>query len=45
MLHRLALALALLTLTTACVPVVIGGAAAIGADTIAEDRNGGDGLF
>ena len=45
MLHRLALALSLLTLTAGCVPVVVGGAAAIGADAIVEDRQGGDGLF
>lgn len=28
-----------------CTPLVVGGAAAVGADAIAEDRNGGDGLF
>ena len=28
-----------------CVPLVVGAGGAIAADTIAEDRNGGDGLF
>ena len=28
-----------------CTPLVVGGAAAVGADAIAEAENGGDGLF
>lgn len=28
-----------------CVPVVVGAGAAVVADTVAEDQNGGDGLF
>ena len=28
-----------------CTPLVVGGAAAVGADAIIEAENGGDGLF
>ena len=43
MARRLLIASALIALT-ACTPVVV-GVAVIGADAIAEDRMGGDGLF
>lgn len=39
------LMLAATSSVSGCVPVVVGGAGAIAADTIAEDRHGGDGLF
>jgi hypothetical protein len=30
---------------TACAPLLVGGGAAVVADQVAEDQNGGDGLF
>lgn len=48
MLSKLSLtlvALAGLMTLSGCVPVVVGAGGAIAADTIAEDREGGDGLF
>jgi hypothetical protein len=30
---------------TACAPLLVGGGAAVVADKVAEDQNGGDGLF
>ena len=32
-------------LLSACAPLLIGGGGAIVADEVAEDQNGGDGLF
>ncbi len=42
---RVMIVLGALSCLTGCTPLVVGAAAAIGADAIAEDRQGGDGLF
>ena len=44
-LATLALLIAAPFALSGCVPLVVGAGGAIAADTIAEDRNGGDGLF
>lgn len=44
-LRALVVLIATLGLTSGCVPLVVGGGAAIVADTVAEDQRGGDGLF
>jgi hypothetical protein len=42
----LAVAALIASLTlTACAPLLVGGGAAVVADKVAEDQNGGDGLF
>ena len=47
MFHRLMLLLVVCAapILSACVPVAVGVGAAVVADEVAEDQNGGDGLF
>jgi len=42
---RITLALIGLMAISGCVPVAIGAGAAVVADSVAEDQQGGDGLF
>ncbi len=42
---KITLVLIGLMVVTGCVPVAIGAGAAVVADSVAEDQNGGDGLF
>lgn len=44
-LSTILVSLACIAALSGCVPVVIGAGGVIAADTIAEDREGGDGLF
>ena len=41
----IAIAFAAMPALSGCGYAIVGGAAAIGADAVAEDRQGGDGLF
>ena len=45
MIKRYLILSALMMAAAGCTPLVVGGAAAVGADAIAEAENGGDGLF
>lgn len=38
-------AVSVVALLSACVPLVVGGAAVVVTDQVMEDRNGDDGLF
>ena len=40
-----ALILAFTSVISGCTPLIVGGGAAVVADSIVEDREGGDGLF
>ena len=43
--QKILIALGLTAILGGCAPLIIGGGAAVIADEIAEDQNGGDGLF
>jgi|GEM_PF-1341434 len=42
---RLAAVLAACAVLGGCAPLIVGGAGVVVADKVAEDQNGGDGLF